>query len=168
MAVKEPPLRDLNPSISIPKHNRIFVNRSLNFENIKLIGFDMDHTLAPYNRETFEALAFRETLQKLINSGYPEELSTLSFKPNFVIRGLLVDKNRGNILKADGHKYVKDAYHGHRRLTKEERHSYYNKQSFRAHDFLSIDTFFALSEVQLLVEIVDYMNKYPEKIKKSY
>ena len=35
----------------IPKHNRIFVNRSLNFGEVKFVGFDMDHTVAPYRRD---------------------------------------------------------------------------------------------------------------------
>jgi len=146
----------------------MFVNRSLNFGNIKLIGFDMDHTLAPYNKETFEALAFEKTLHKFIEAGYPEELSRLTYKHDFVIRGLMVDRERGNILKADQHKYVKDAYNGYRRLSKEERHTLYNQQSYKAQDFLSIDTFFALSEVQIFEDLVEYMNANPEKIQKSF
>lgn len=161
-------MKDIQEKGHLPKSQRIFVNRTLNFGNIKLIGFDMDHTLAPYIRETFEALAFRETLKKFIAAGYPEELSNLIFKPNFLIRGLLVDRKRGNLLKVDTHKYVKYAYHGYRKLSKEERHTLYNAQSFKAQEFLSVDTFFALSEVQLFVEIVDYMNLHPGRIKKDY
>ena len=137
-------------------------------QSIKSIGFDMDHTLVPYKREAFEALAFEETLKKFISAGYPEELSKLSFDPNFVIRGLLIDKQRGNILKVDCHKYVKVALHGRRLLDKKERHELYNAQSFKANSFLSIDTFFDLSEVQLFTEIVDYMRLNPGKIKKSF
>jgi HAD superfamily 5'-nucleotidase-like hydrolase len=135
---------------------------------IRSVGFDMDHTLAIYNRESFETLAFGETLKKFIDAGYPEELIRLNFKPNFLIRGLLVDRERGNILKVDAHKYVKSAYHGHTPLTKSERHKLYNNQSFKADKFLSVDTFFALSEVQLFVEIVDFMAKYPGRIEKSF
>lgn len=136
--------------------------------SIRAIGFDMDHTLVTYNRENFEALAFRETLKKFIDAGYPEELQTLKFNPNFVIRGLLVDQERGNLLKVDGHKYVKIAFHGHHQLSKHDRHVLYNAASFKPQDFLSIDTFFALSEVQLFTEIVDYMRRHPNKIQKSF
>lgn len=152
----------------IPKSNKIFTNRTLNLARIQMIGFDMDHTLAPYHRKNFESLAFRETLKKFIDAGYPEELSTLEFKDNFVIRGLLVDKHKGNILKVDTHKYVKDAYHGHRQLSKMERHKLYNSKKFDVQSFLSIDTFFALSEVQLFVEIIDFMEKNPGKISQSF
>ncbi len=152
----------------LKKWQKIFVNRSLNMANIKTIGFDMDHTLITYNRENFEALAFRETLKKFIAAGYPEELLNLKFDPNFLIRGLLVDIDRGNLLKVDCHKYVKIAYHGHMRLEKDARHKLYNSQSFKASDFLSVDTFFALSEVQLFTEIVTYMDKHPGKLAKTY
>jgi HAD superfamily 5'-nucleotidase-like hydrolase len=152
----------------LEKWQKVFVNRSLNMGNIRAIGFDMDHTLAMYNRENFEALAFRATLRKFIDAGYPAELETLQFKPEFLIRGLLVDMDRGNILKVDGHKYVKIAFHGHTRLDKESRHKLYNSESFKAYEFLSMDSFFALSEVQLFAEIVDYMNHNPGKIQKSF
>ena len=153
---------------SLENWQRIFVNRSLNLGSIRSIGFDMDHTLAQYRREEFESLAFRETLLKFIEAGYPEELSELVFDPKFVIRGLLVDRARGNLLKVDGHKYVKLAFHGRVPLDKETRHRLYNRESFNAEEFLSIDTFFALSEVQLFIEIVDYMRKNPGKIEKSF
>ncbi len=157
-----------SPRASLAKHQRIYTNRTLNLSNIKLIGFDMDYTLAPYKKESFESLAFHETLKKFIEHGYPEELSLLKYKPDFLIRGLLVDRERGNILKVDGHKYVKDAYHGYRRLSKEERYELYNKQSYKAENFLSVDSFFALSEVQLFVEIVDFMSKNPSVLQKSF
>jgi len=154
--------------IKLKKWQRVYVNRSLNMGSIKAIGFDMDHTLAIYNRENFEALAFRVTLDKFLNAGYPEELSQLSFDPQSVIRGLLVDRQRGNLLKVDGHKYVKIAFHGHMRLPKEKRHRLYNAESYKAEEFISLDTFFSLSEVQLFVEIVDFMNNNPGKISKTF
>lgn len=136
--------------------------------NIKAVGFDMDHTLALYKHETFEALAFRETLKKFIEAGYPEQLLELQFNPKFLIRGLLVDRELGNILRVDAHKYVKDAFHGHRRLTKEERYKLYNFRGLSAEEYLSVDTIFALSEVQLFAEIVHFMSRHPKAIKKSF
>lgn len=152
----------------LPRWQQIFVNRSLNMRSIKSVGFDLDHTLAVYRRDEFENLAFQETLKKMIQQGYPEELSTLEFNPDFLIRGLLVDVHRGNLLKVDGHKYVKLAFHGTHKLTKQERHSLYNSESFDASKCVSVDTFFSLSEVQLFVNIVDYMGKNPSKIQKDF
>lgn len=156
------------PNIKLKKWQRIFVNRSLNMSSIKAIGFDMDHTLATYNSINFETLAFRATLDKFIKAGYPKELAKLKFDVNSVIRGLLVDRERGNLLKVDCYKYVKHAYHGKRQLKKEERHKLYNSESYKADQFVSVDTFFALSEVHLFAEIVEFMAQNPGRIKKSY
>ena len=41
-------------------------------ESIKSIGFDMDHTLAIYNREKFESLAFRADGKKIYRSRLPK------------------------------------------------------------------------------------------------
>lgn len=155
-------------SLRLDPTQRIYVNRSLNFASIESIGFDMDHTLAKYNREEFEALAFKKTLEKFIDSGYPSELEKLKFDPHLVIRGLLVDREKGNLLKVDTHKYVKIATHGKVKIDKELRYLLYNKPGIKPDEFLSIDTFFALSEVQLFIEIVDFMSNNPGRIEKSF
>ena len=41
-------------------------------------------------------------------------------------RGLIIDKRRGNMLKADRHKYVKLAFHGFAPLSREARMAQYN------------------------------------------
>ena len=43
-----------------------------------------------------------------------------------MVRGLTIDKQRGNILKIDRHKYVKVAYHGFRELSRAERRAIYS------------------------------------------
>ena len=44
--------------------------------------------------------------------GYPEEIKELpDYDPNFFQRGLMIDKERGNVIKMDRHSYVKVAYH---------------------------------------------------------
>ncbi len=80
-------------------NNRIFVNRSVNFERIKYIGFDMDYTLAVYKSPAFEQLAYGLTVQKLLARGYPREIEELKYDPEFAVRGLFIDKKFGNILK---------------------------------------------------------------------
>jgi len=88
--------------------NRIFCNRSLNMQHIDAVGFDMDYTLAMYKPETFEVLAYTLTCEKLVNVyGYPTEVLRYEYDHEYMVRGLVVDKKRGNILKMDRHKYVK-------------------------------------------------------------
>jgi hypothetical protein len=38
----------------IPTSSRIFVNRTLNLNQIKLVGFDMDYTVVSYNVPAFQ------------------------------------------------------------------------------------------------------------------
>ncbi len=55
-----------------------------------------------------------------------QELKDFKFDWRYMMRGLTIDKKRGNILKIDRHKYVKLAYHGFRKLNRAERLAVYN------------------------------------------
>ncbi|XP_073005437.1 uncharacterized protein [Typha latifolia] len=152
----------------IPIGKQIFCNRSLNMKNITAVGFDMDYTLAQYKPETFEALAYQGTVEKLVNDlQYPKELSKWQFNWKYMVRGLVLDKKRGNILKMDRHKYVKVAYHGFREMSKEEKVSAYGntllRDSFDEPDYALIDTLFSLAEAYLFAQLVDFMDNNPEK-----
>jgi HAD superfamily 5'-nucleotidase-like hydrolase len=150
--------------------NRIFCNRSLNMRNIKAVGFDMDYTLALYKPEEFEVLAYNETLLKLISIGYPEEILSWTFDINYMIRGLAIDKMRGNIIKLDRHRYVKVAHHGFRELSREERRAIYDAslmQSYEEPDYALIDTLFTLADAYLFAQLIDLKSKKPAEISKT-
>lgn len=53
-------------------------------------------------------------------------IATWQFDWRYMVRGLTIDKKRGNILKIDRHKYVKVAYHGFRELSREEHRAVYS------------------------------------------
>ena len=92
----------------VPAARQIFVNRNLRMDKVELIGFDMDYTLAIYHLRELEELAFRMTAARMVEHlGYPEELRALRYDPEFVIRGLVVDKVTGNIFKMDRHNHVR-------------------------------------------------------------
>ncbi|GAY43083.1 hypothetical protein CUMW_071870 [Citrus unshiu] len=151
---------------------QIFCNRSLNMKNIVAVGFDMDYTLAQYKPETFESLAYDGTVRKLVyDLGYPEELLEWSFDWKYMVRGLVLDKKRGNILKMDRHKYVKVAYHGFREMSKEEKVEAYGntliRDAFDEPDYALIDTLFSLAEAYLFAQLVDFMDNNPGKDSKS-
>ena len=64
---------------AIDVRRQIFCNRSLNMKSIQAVGFDMDYTLAQYRPDTFETLAYNETIKKLVhNLGYPSEVSEVT------------------------------------------------------------------------------------------
>nr|DAD21649.1 TPA_asm: hypothetical protein HUJ06_023112 [Nelumbo nucifera] len=148
---------------------QIFCNRSLNMKNIVAVGFDMDYTLAQYMPETFESLAYNGTTRKLVyDLGYPPELLEWSFDWKYMVRGLVLDKKRGNILKMDRHKYVKVAYHGFREMSKEDKIATYGntllRDSFDEPDYALIDTLFSLAEAYLFAQLVDFKDNNPGKV----
>ncbi|KAF1893402.1 hypothetical protein Lal_00001872 [Lupinus albus] len=166
-------------SSSSPRHGcktdigkHIFCNRSLNMKNIVAVGFDMDYTLAQYMPETFESLAYQGTIKKLVyDLGYPRELLNWTFDWKYMVRGLVVDKKRGNILKMDRHKYVKVAYHGFKELSKEDKVGTYGntlvRDSFDEPDYALIDTLFSLAEAYLFAQLVDFKDGSPGKIQEG-
>ncbi|GLJ29468.1 hypothetical protein SUGI_0580880 [Cryptomeria japonica] len=154
---------------NIDMRKRIFCNRSLNMKSIVAIGFDMDYTLAQYKPETFETLTYNGTVKKLVyDLGYPEELLQWKFDWNYMVRGLVLDKKRGNILKMDRHKYVKIAYHGLNEMSREDRMATYGntllREPFDEPDYALIDTLFSLGEAYLFAQLVELKDAYPEKL----
>src|SRR5262245_5106970 len=126
-----------------------------------MVGFDMDYTLAVYNQAELDRLSIEATARKLVQRGYPESLCTMSYRTNFPIRGLLVDRKLGNVLKTDRYRYVKKAYHGTRELTSLERRQTYEQRPVRPDPrrFHSIDSLFALSEVTVYAAVVDELDR---------
>jgi 5'-nucleotidase len=148
-------------SRAAPEH-RIYVNRNLRMTSVQAIGFDLDHTLAHYRGPAVEELAYGLTSRRLVERfGYPEELLRIPYDRKFVIRGLVIDKRRGNILKMDYHNYVSRAYHGLQRLRTEARKAAYRTGRVRMSSdaYVTVDTLFHLPEVYLYVVLVGLRDK---------
>ncbi|MCP4545686.1 MAG: HAD-IG family 5'-nucleotidase [bacterium] len=144
----------------VKKNHRIFVNRNLRMNSIRWVGFDLDHTLALYNRNFIEALAFDLAREVLVEQkGYPASLLDILYDPAFGIRGLVVDKKLGNILKMDKFHYVATAFHGMRPLSKENRKELYTSGALKLSSdrFWSSDTLFGLPEIALYASVVDQL-----------
>ncbi len=149
-------------ALEIARAKRIFINRNLPMADIDLVGFDMDYTLALYNQRNLEELSIQCTLTKMIEKrGYGEELRTLTYDPTFALRGLVVDRQHGNVFKMDRFGYVGRVYHGKKLLAKEERHRLYRTQRIRVSlpRYALIDTLFALPEAVLYATIIDHLEK---------
>lgn len=147
-----------------PRARRIFTNRDLDFEKVPVIGFDMDYTLARYRQHELEALSLRATVDKLVDRGWPEQLREVQPDPEFAIRGLVVDRKRGNLLKMDRHGYVGRVYHGRTCLDRSERKRIYRSQRVGQERtrFSYVDTLFSLPEVTLYAAVVDLIDQRPE------
>jgi 5'-nucleotidase len=152
---------ELGSRLGIPRPDRVFVNRNLRMSNIEWIGFDMDYTLGIYRQEAMDALSIELTAERMIKRGYPSYLSQLTYDARFPIRGLLVDKKFGHVLKMDRHKGVLKGYHGLRLLERGELEDLYYHKRIRPHTarYHWIDTLFALSEVTAYSAIVDALEK---------
>ena len=155
---------------------KVFCNRSLNMSKIACIGFDMDYTLAMYDPATFEQMSYEETVKKLIGAyGYPKAvLEAFTFDPYYMVRGLVVDKKRGNILKMDRHSYVKVAYHGFEALSTDDRLKTYcdvtKRPSYDGQEFSALDTLFSMGEAYLFSQLVEAKDsgKHPFLNEKDY
>lgn len=136
----------------------IFVNRTLNMKKIKAIGFDMDYTIVRYKSEAFEQFTHQETLKKLVSEkGYPTDILKLKFEYNRVIQGLVIDKQRGNLLKLSRFGKVKLSYHGLRPIDFKTQQDLYGNGVIDLGDthIQSLDTNFAVSNGVLYSQLVD-------------
>ncbi len=137
---------------------RVFVNRTLNLKRIRYLGFDMDHTLVRYNSENFEALAHRKMLEKLVSDkGYPESILNLKFIYERAIRGLVIDKVKGNVLKLSRFSAIRVSYHGCNPIDYREQTEIYKSVyiDLRDPNYLSIDTSFSIAFAGLFMQLVD-------------
>lgn len=144
-----------------PPTRRIYCNRNLRMDQVQVVGFDMDYTLAMYRQSEMDRLSIEATAHKLVDKGYPESLLTMSYRARFPIRGLLVDRHLGHVLKTDRYRYVKKAFHGTRELTREQRREVYHRKRVKPDPerFHAIDSLFALSEVTVFAAVVDALDQ---------
>ena len=156
-------LQEAGLETEAPPERRIFTNRDLNLDKISHVGFDMDYTLAIYRQDAIERVSVEATVDKLVRRGYPEQIRVAEHDPRFAIRGLMVDKRLGNVIKMDRHGYVGRAYHGRRLLSSEERRGIYRHQRLGQEQerFAPVDTLFALPEVTLYAVVVDLLDQSP-------
>ncbi len=147
-----------------PPRRRVFTNRNLRMGSIEAVGFDMDHTLAVYNTDNFNHLSFVMAIDALIrDKGYPEEIRSMAWEPEAAIRGLVVDKKLGNLVKVDAFNHVTRARHGRRFLEREERRSRYPMGGIRLGTtrYRVFDTLFDLPEGCLYAGLVELKKKSP-------
>jgi HAD superfamily 5'-nucleotidase-like hydrolase len=156
--------RAVPKALDIHGARRVYVNRNLRMDEIDVIGFDMDYTLALYHQANLEALSIRCTLDKLVTRGYPSEVHSLPYDTRFALRGIVVDRQLGNLFKMDRYGHVGRVYHGRRPLDRDERHRLYRTERIRLSQprYAWIDTLFALPEAVMYATLVEYCDAHPE------
>lgn len=136
----------------------LFTNRTLNLRSIKAIGYDMDYTLIHYRTEDLERRAYELTRDRLAAKGWP--VAEFEFDPESVIRGLAIDLDLGNLVKATRFGYVIKGTHGTRILSYEElRDAYSGTLVDLAEDrFSFLNTLYSISEANLFAQLVDQLD----------
>jgi 5'-nucleotidase len=143
---------------------KIYANRTLNLRSIAAIGYDMDYTLVHYRVDRWERQAYNHIRRHLMADGWPVE--DLRFEPDLVTRGLVIDTELGNIVKANRFGYVMRAVHGTRPMDFESQREQYRHMPIDLADtrFVFLNTLFALSGSCLFAQLVDRYdeNLFPE------
>jgi HAD superfamily 5'-nucleotidase-like hydrolase len=138
---------------------KVFVNRTLNMRKIKYIGLDMDHTLVRYHSHEFEGLAHRTMCQRLAGKpGYPIAVAELPFHFDLAVRGLVIDKKKGNLLKVSRHGAIRASMHGTKTIDFATQQKLYKSTYIDLSDtnsYVSIDTAFSISVATLYAQLID-------------
>ncbi|XP_048404833.1 5'-nucleotidase domain-containing protein 3 [Stegostoma tigrinum] len=152
----------------------IFANNEVCLSDIEIYGFDYDYTLAFYS-SNLHTLIFNAAREILIQQHkYPEDLRNYDYNPNFVIRGLHYDVQKGIVMKIDAFHYIQlgttyrglspvpdeqviEMYEG-THVPLEHMSDFYGKSShgFTMKQFMDI---FSLPELTLLSCVNDYFIK---------
>lgn len=142
----------------IPRGRAVFCNRTLNLHRIKAVGYDMDYTLIHYVTEAWERRAYEHLKGKLAAQGWP--VGDLEFDPAVAIRGLILDVELGNIVKANRFGYVKRAFHGQAPLSYEEQRLVYGRTIVDLAEprWVFLNTLFSLSEAAMYAQLVDRLD----------
>jgi HAD superfamily 5'-nucleotidase-like hydrolase len=124
----------------------------------------MDHTLIRYNSDVFEALSHSSIKDKLIAKGYPNEIKSFSFDFNLAIRGLAIDRKRGNLLKLNRHSAIRASYHGLQPIEFRQQNKIYQSTYIDLNDpnYEAIDTIFSISHAVMFSQIMDLKERKPE------
>jgi HAD superfamily 5'-nucleotidase-like hydrolase len=143
----------------VPPERGVFSNRTLNLRSIRAIGYDMDYTLIHYDVDAWEGLAYEHTRRRFTARGWPVE--DLTFDPASVTRGLSIDLELGNLVKANRFGYVIQAAHGTRTLGFDELRRTYARTSVElsAARFVFLNTLFSYSEACIYGQLVDLFDQ---------
>jgi len=120
----------------------------------------MDYTVAIYTA-AYEVLLYKMLIEGLVTiKGYPEEVKSLAFDPNFSIRGLMIDPVLGNIIKVDSFGSIIVCLHGKKWLPKHVVAEQYASMRIPNEDigkrFYSLNTLFSTPEACAFANLVEF------------
>jgi HAD superfamily 5'-nucleotidase-like hydrolase len=151
-----------------PRPRRVYTNRTLNLRAIKAVGCDMDYTLIHYRHELWESRAYDHVIRRMGETGWP--IQGLEFDSEFATRGLILDVELGNFVKATRFGFVMRAAHGTRPLSHEEQRKTYSRVLIDLSQprWVFLNTLFSLSEACLYAQLVDRFDEGAIQQAKNY
>src|SRR5690606_36826309 len=97
--------------------------------------------------------------QRLVLEGWP--VADLQFDPRMVTRGLVMDTELGNLVKANRFGFVKRAVHGTQVIEYEEQRQIYSRTivDLSEERWYFLHTLFSLSEACMYSQLVDLLDR---------
>lgn len=119
----------------------------------------MDYTLVHYHVEEWERRAYEHLRDRLVTQGWP--VAHLQFDPTLAMRGLIIDTEEGNLLKANRFGFVKKALHGTRALDFETQRTKYARTivDLSERRWMFLNTLFSMSEACIYAQLVDLLDE---------
>lgn len=136
----------------------VFCNRTLNLRRIEAIGYDFDYTLVHYHMEVWEQRAYAYIQEALHARGWP--VDDLVFDSSLAARGLMLDVELGNVVKANRFGYVVKAFHGTEPLSFDAQRRAYERTivDLREPRWIFLNTLFSISEACMFMQLVDRLD----------
>jgi HAD superfamily 5'-nucleotidase-like hydrolase len=136
--------------------------------SIQVVGCDMDYTLVHYDSERWERSAYEYMKRAFLARGWP--VAELQFDPEQVSLGLIMDIERGNLVKANRFGHVRNASHGTAMLGFDGWREEYGTAPIDLGDsrWQFMNTLFSLSEACLYTQLVDLLDRGKLEPKLSY
>jgi HAD superfamily 5'-nucleotidase-like hydrolase len=147
------------PANPLPRNRGVFCNRTLNFRSLRAIGYDMDYTLVDYRMEIFERQVFDFALERFLAEGW--DVQSLAFDAGMVARGLVIDTELGNVVKANRFGLVRRAMHGTAPMDFARQRDVYAGTIVDLAEprWVFLNTLFSLSEGCLYAQLVDLLDQ---------
>ena len=144
----------------LPRSRGVFCNRTLNFRSLRAIGYDMDYTLVDYRVDVFERQVYEYARERFLAIGWPVE--DLAFDTSMVARGLVIDIELGNVVKANRFGLVRRAMHGTQPMDFARQREVYSGTIVDLAEprWVFLNTLFSLSEGCLYGQMVDLLDQH--------
>lgn len=115
----------------IVKNERLPKTEEFRFTDYDCIGFDMDNTICRYQIGNMVKMEYEAISKYLVEKkGYPDKYLYRPIEENldFILKGLILDLQRGNILRIDPQGYILHGSHGTRELSRDDLFRYYGEE----------------------------------------